>query len=426
MKYKLILIKSLIVFNTISFAQSSGEKQIKFSSNFITANVITNDNNVYHGIVKLGNNDLLWTNLFQAKFISNKHIENVPEEILKTRKNYSERSVKWIVGIPFRDTTLKDFQPVFSCDYAALNSIEKKNNYLIVKLQNQEILKLKDRAGDLGYDVYVYNDLSTDPIKIKWCDIKKVEFKKELNANIKELGIPLYGKVKSKESSYTGIINWDQQEKHNNEFLNGKNREGRYKIPFKEVSKISKDGDKAVIEIKSGNKINVSSGWVELFTDFSNDIGSENQGIIVTVESVGKIKYSWKHFYETYFSELPADKSENLKTTIYPEKLIGEIITKNGKTYSGILVYNLFKERNIEYLYGYDIEGLLYAIPFQNIKSVTPKNDQFTLVQLKNDQKLLLGNSNDVNNSNDGLLIYNSDKPSYISWNDIETIQFIN
>jgi len=33
--------------------------------------------------------------------------KNGPEQILKTRTNYSEKSVKWIVGIPFRETTLK-------------------------------------------------------------------------------------------------------------------------------------------------------------------------------------------------------------------------------------------------------------------------------------------------------------------------------
>lgn len=423
MKYKLILIKSLIVLSTISFAQSNKDKQIEFSSSFITADITTTDKNTYHGIIKLGNNDILWTNLFQAKQISNKNIKNVPDEILKTRKNYSKVSVKWIVGIPFRETVLKNYQPVFSCDYSVLKRIEKKDNHILATLQSFEILKLKDKTGDLGYDIYVYNGISAEPIKIKWNNIESIEFKNVLSSNFNEPGLPLYGEVNSNGTSATGIINWDQQEKHNNEYLNGKSKEGKIEVPFKDIMKISKNRDQAIVELKSGNKINVASGWNELFSDFSNDIGPENLGIIVTKESVGKIKFSWKYFTNVSFKELPTTELESIKSFTYPEKLKGEIITKKGETYSGILIYNLYKERNVEYIYGYDLEGLLYAIPFQNVKSISPKNENFTLVHLKNDQKILLGNAQDVSHSNDGILVYNSDKPTYISWNDIETIQ---
>lgn len=421
MKYKSFLTNVMITISAITVAQTNGAKSVNYNSPFISGKVILNNKDVYSGTIKLGNNDLLWTNLFSAEHKNDENVAYIPDTVLKTRKNYSESTVKWIVGIPFGDMTLKEYNPYFICDYGVIASINKHKDYVSLKLQSNETIELNNKTGDLSNDIYIYSSSSTEPLKIKWRDISAIQFENQTGLSSNRIETPLYGELRSKESTEIGFVDWDQQEKTNSDMLNGRNNEGSFEIPFNHITSIINTEESIMVNLKSGSSFKATGNIFELFTDLSNDLGTENRGIIITKSSVGKISCDWESFKQISFSEPLYSESAVLISFPYPKKLEGEIKTKDGKSYKGVFAFNIYKERNSNYLIGNDIEGLSYAIPFWNISKIEPKDEHSTNIFLKNNEKLILGNSPDVTNENDGVIIFDKN-PKYISWSNISEI----
>mgnify|MGYP001803322075 CR=1 FL=1 len=65
-----------------------------------------------------------------------------------------------------------------------------------------------------------------------------------------------------------------------------------------------------------------------------------------------------------------------------------------------------------------------YIIPFRNIKRIEPIGYRYTIVQLKNGEELKLEDSQDVSEDNSGLLVFESSRPQYVVWDDIDAITF--
>ncbi len=78
----------------------------------------------------------------------------------------------------------------------------------------------------------------------------------------------------------------------------------------------------------------------------------------------------------------------------------------------------------MEILQGND-DDIEYIIPFRQIKSITPKNYDYSTVKLKNGQSLTLGEAQDVSDKNSGILVFEGSKdPVYIPWEKVETVTF--
>jgi hypothetical protein len=108
-----------------------------------------------------------------------------------------------------------------------------------------------------------------------------------------------------------------------------------------------------------------------------------------------------------------------------PKGLRGKVITISGEEYSGMIAYDLDEAWEFEVLDGKD-DRVNYKIPFKNIKNIIPKNYAYSMVILRNGVNLLLGDSRDVSQENDGVLVFTSkdSKPTYIRWSKIEEIIF--
>jgi hypothetical protein len=66
------------------------------------------------------------------------------------------------------------------------------------------------------------------------------------------------------------------------------------------------------------------------------------------------------------------------------------------------------------------------GIHYRYIKNIIPKNYAYSMVILRNGMNLLLGESRDVSEENDGVLVFTSKdaKPVYIRWSKIDEIIF--
>ena len=68
---------------------------------------------------------------------------------------------------------------------------------------------------------------------------------------------------------------------------------------------------------------------------------------------------------------------------------------------------------------------LKYIIPFKNIKTIIPKNEDYTYIILRNDKKLILGKLQDVSSKNEGVIIISSNSDSkFIDWEEVDEINF--
>ena len=89
------------------------------------------------------------------------------------------------------------------------------------------------------------------------------------------------------------------------------------------------------------------------------------------------------------------------------------------------MIFDLDESLDLESLEGED-NDIKYTIPFRNIKSIRPKNADYSQVELKNGETLLLGDSRDVSSNNDGVIVMIKGKkePIHVRWKTIEQITF--
>lgn len=107
-----------------------------------------------------------------------------------------------------------------------------------------------------------------------------------------------------------------------------------------------------------------------------------------------------------------------------PKELSGTVKTVSGSTFAGRIIYDLDEAYDIEILQGKE-DDIEYLVPFRDIKMISPKNYSYTNIELKNGKKILLTDSQDVTDDNDGILVFNGKgDPTYIPWEDVDKINF--
>jgi hypothetical protein len=214
---------------------------------------------------------------------------------------------------------------------------------------------------------------------------------------------------------FSGLIQWDHEECLTNDVLDGDSEDGDVSIPMGNIRSIERDGRGSLVTLKSGR---------EMYLRGSNDVNSENRGVIVKSPDLGKVKIEWREFIRVDFDEKAKTSGPAYADYGKPKQLNGIVKTINGERYKGLIVYDLDEAWDYELLNGYD-EEVEFIIPFRNIKSVSPKNYNYSTVELRNGDKILLGDGQDVADKNDGILIFTADDdPVYVPWSDLETVVF--
>ena len=100
-------------------------------------------------------------------------------------------------------------------------------------------------------------------------------------------------------------------------------------------------------------------------------------------------------------------------------------VSADGKTSTGRLVFDLDEGYGWEMLDGFK-DDISYSIPLAYVARIEPRGSSSTLVKLKNGQELVLGDTQDVSDDNDGVLVLDnsSDEGSHVGWDSIDWIEF--
>ncbi len=414
MKHKKILL--ILIGNLVALfiLLSEARAQIRDTRGYIYGRVTTFDNE-YQGQIRWGKEEAFWNDYFNVTKIKNEYYESFIDQ------TGQDKNEEWDFVWDFSSIWEDKFNVTheFTCQFGDIKSIHDiGKSKITIGLKNGANIRL-DATGtnDVGTSLRMKDDELGD-LTIKWDRIDRIDFLPTPKNLRLRGGDPIYGTVETyRKGTFIGFIQWDHDERLGEDILDGDNRDGDIEIPFKEIKYIEKrsDGDGCQVVLNSGR---------EFYLDGSNDVDNGNRGIIVTVPGVGKIDIPWRYFRSASF--VPADNSgPSYHDYPTPRGIYGTVFTEDGRDYSGKLIYDIDESWEIETLNGND-DKVEYLIPFRNVKSILPKNYAYSMIELRNGDNILLGDSRDVSEDNDGILVFESSnqEPQYIRWSKVAEIVF--
>jgi hypothetical protein len=272
-------------------------------------------------------------------------------------------------------------------------------------------MRLRGGSNDVGARITVV-DPKLGIREVDWHRIRTIEFEDTPEKLRDKLGEPIYGTVKSGKYDFTGRIVWDNDERLSIDKLDGETEDGKVHIEFGDIAAIRKYG--------SGAKVTLNSGR-ELYMRGTNDVNSDNRGILVAVARLGSVSVGWRDFDEVTFSRAP-NTGRGYAEYAQPRDLAGTVLTRDGRD-EGRIIYDLDESWDFELLQGTNGDTE-YLIPFRDIARIKPMGHRAE-VQLRMGLTIELGESEDVTRQNDGLLVFTGDrKPKYVDWRDVTEVLF--
>ena len=359
---------------------------------YIYGKVTTFRGESYTGALRWGTQECFWDDLFNAE---------------KTKNEYAKKASK--NGLFKTYFTLHQFVTRFG-DMEQIVVKGAKKVRVRMKNGNEYLIK---GWGDVGADIKVLDE-ELGELTIDWDKIDTIEFMKTPN-KIQKMGIRLKGKVNTREGEFAGFIMWDNEECLDTDILDGDSEDGRMKIKFRNIKSIERNSyHSSKIITKSGRKV-VLRG--------TNDVNSENRGIVIEDERYGRVEVPWNEF-KILELEDNTESGKSYNSYKPTSKLWGTVEVYKDKARSGQIVFDYDEAEGFEILNG-KISDIEFYIPFSKVRSITPKTRHSSVVVLTNGEELILGDSQDVSDSNTGIIVFADDGEQYhISWGDVEKITF--
>ncbi|MDQ1769563.1 hypothetical protein GQR60_01930 [Labilibaculum sp. A4] len=386
---------------------------------YLYGSITTIDGDVYKGAIRWDDEEVFLTDVFNADKEENPYLKYLPESKIKNNEERYSRNRTWdrfeVTINDERRNLTSVYDRKFQCRFGDIKSISVTGSESVsLELKNGKYINLSGGSNDVGTKVWII-DQELGLLKIDWDRIDIVNFETTPTDHMETFGDPIYGKITTTKGEFTGFIQWDHDERLLGDKLDGRSRDGDVSISFDKIKKIEKTENGSLITLHSERQFELTG---------ENDVNKYNRGIIVSIPNVGRVDFPWSHFLSLEI--LPLSKNTDcLSEFRVSQRLFGTLVTKEGKSYKGVIVYDLDEAMDSEILNGLN-DKLEFAIPFRNIGSIKPMAYNYCLVELKNGMKLYLGDQTDVSNKNAGVIIFvNEDEYQNFKWEDIERIDFM-
>jgi len=345
--------------------------------------------------------------------------ENFWDDILdaeKPDKVYGEGGSQIrVFGILLGDGDGHWTHPELALPFGHIKSIEpRRRDKVDIVLKNGEELRIDADGSDVGDGMrgLVIDDQNEGEVSLDWDEVDLIEFSQGPGSGRDDLR--LYGTVETDAGDFTGYIVWDRDESLTGDILDGDEDGRSRKVPFERIQEI--EGR------HSGSKVTLTDGKV-LHLDGSNDVDHSNRGIDVTVPGLGLVKVGWDEFRAVTFA--PAPPSRSYADFDGGHKLYGTVTDEDGNRYTGTVVWDNDETWDWEPLNGKD-NDVAFAIPFENIKSITRESRRSAKVELNNGDVLFLSDSNDVDRDNKGIRILTEGGEVELDWYEFAAVVFAN
>ncbi len=405
--YRWLIVLAGIITAMLAFAIETRAQ----STDALLYGKVYTEKTIYTGVIRWGTEEALWTDLFNASKVTNQYKRMVPEQ---KEEEDSWLNIDWSFGSIWED---KIVPHQFNCQFGNLSQITRLNdNRARLKFKNGKEMEVSGEGyNDLGSDIQVA-DAELGRVSIDWGRITKVEFLQAPAKVEAVFGAPLYGTVEGiRREKFTGYIAWDNDERLVTDRLDGDADDNDVSLKFSDITSIEKQGRGSLVKLKSGRA---------LFLTGSNDVNAENRGVLVSVPGLGVVKVSWNAFRKITFSEADAS-TQPYHAFPAPSFLQGKVSTLEGDDAAGRIIFDIDEVLDFELVEGRE-NDIEYSIPLRNIKKITPKNFDYSSIELRNGQTLLLGGGQDVSSRNGGVLVFQKGKKEghYVNWKKINEIIF--
>ena len=372
----------------------------------------------YQGQIRWGKEESFWNDYFDVKKTRDTYRQTYASQNDRNNSGQSDSfwdELDWSLSSIWEDK--KYSTNPFSTQFGNLAVIINRGRSRVdVQLKNGVELELNGSGyNDVGSSITVYDD-ELGRIKLDWDRVDKVEFMATPPDLKVQGGRPLYGVVETfRKGTYEGYIQWDHDERLGDDILDGDSRDGDMDIPFRSIKMIQKERGGSLVALNSGR---------EFLLRGTNDVNEDNDGIIVSVDGIGKIDIPWKTFEKVEFRKVDSS-GPSYDSYRVPQGLAGTVVTYDDERFEGRLIYDLDEATEVETLDA-DDDDIEYKIEFGNVKRIIPKNSEYSRVIMKNGEELFLGGSNDVDDRNSGILVFERNKkdPLFIKWRDVAEVIF--
>lgn len=378
------------------------------NSGFLYGTVDTESGNSYTGFLRWGTEEAFWDDHFNST-------KDDREYARKGSTDEADRKSIEIFGVTigFRGHDWHGSR-VLTLRYGDIREIEpSRSDRARVTLKNGRVLELDGGSNDMGASVTVL-DASLGEVKLRWREIERIVF----SAAPEGAAPPatrLYGKVQTRAGDFHGHVQWDLQECLSTDELDGESEDGDVSIEMGRIKAIEKrNRDGAYVELRDGRR---------LLLEDTNDVDHSIDGIFVEDARFGRVELDWDTFERVDF-EVPDSSGRGYDDYRPARELTGKVTDEDGAVHTGRIVYDLDESESWEMLQG-DMDDVEYNIPLDMVESIEPSSHDSSLVVLKNGQKLELEDTQDVSDSNDGVLVISADgDETYISWRDVKLVEF--
>ncbi len=171
------------------------------------------------------------------------------------------------------------------------------------------------------------------------------------------------------------------------------------------------DDDAALIVTQSGLEVELEGG--------STDIGTGIREIVIEDKDEGEIELDWDDIEKIEFMG-----ARTKEESTYGERLYGTLLTRRGEEYSGAVCWDVDELFPVDILDG-DDKRRSRKVKFGKIASIERYSSSAAKVVLKNGDEQILRGSNDVDDSNRGIVI--SD-PGFgqvkVYWDEFDRLDF--
>jgi hypothetical protein len=305
----------------------------------------------------------------------------------------------------------------FMVYFGDIASIKRRGSRCVVLLKDGREYEVTE--GDVGETLSI-NEVDYGKMDVSWRSLEEVEFMDEpesFRTSSNENAYPIYGKVYTRDDVvFEGFIMWDNDETLSTHILDAKEGRKNREIPFSKIKSIrSRSRNSCEIVLMTGKEIIVTG---------SNDVNSDNNGLIVTDINIGRVDINWSDVEKVDFEH---QVNEGSYSDFKPGKpLFGTVTDEDGEEHVGFIRWDDDESVTTDFLNG-EAYSMKMTIRFTNIKEIQHRTRKSAVVILKNGEKMLMRGSNDVDSGNRGIVILDKadDKEGIIlSWDEFEKVVF--
>lgn len=183
-------------------------------------------------------------------------------------------------------------------------------------------------------------------------------------------------------------------------------------IRFGHIQKMEVVGDDEVLlTLKSGQEVELSQG--------STDIGENIREIVIEDANEGELELIWDDI--DYIELMPAGTSEESN---FGQRLYGTLTTRRGDEFTGYICWDVDEIFTRDILDG-ETRGRSRKIKFDKIKSIARYSSNGATVTMDDGDEILLRGTNDVNDSNSGIIVGDNNLGQVIvRWDEFEKVVF--